>query len=98
MVYPPAERLWITDRKSTRLNSSHSQISYAVFCLKKKMLRHAVVRLNLHVFAVRLVDRHRHRLAGRQAGQPRDADPILLFDLVKVLGVGEGQGEDPLLL
>src|SRR2546430_7768735 len=29
---------WIaTDRKSTRLNSSHSQISYAVFCLKKKV-------------------------------------------------------------
>src|SRR2546430_12313319 len=31
--------LWIEaseDRKSTRLNSSHSQISYAVFCLKKK--------------------------------------------------------------
>src|SRR2546427_8593855 len=26
----------ILDRKSTRLNSSHSQISYAVFCLKKK--------------------------------------------------------------
>src|SRR5438270_2638179 len=29
----PAE---MRDRKSTRLNSSHSQISYAVFCLKKK--------------------------------------------------------------
>src|SRR2546427_4186873 len=28
-----------TDRKSTRLNSSHSQISYAVFCLKKKSKR-----------------------------------------------------------
>src|SRR2546430_3692880 len=27
---------WVRDRKSTRLNSSHSQISYAVFCLKKK--------------------------------------------------------------
>src|SRR2546430_11044525 len=27
---------WLRDRKSTRLNSSHSQISYAVFCLKKK--------------------------------------------------------------
>src|SRR2546430_3419023 len=27
---------WRRDRKSTRLNSSHSQISYAVFCLKKK--------------------------------------------------------------
>src|SRR2546430_11404457 len=30
-----ARRL-VRDRKSTRLNSSHSQISYAVFCLKKK--------------------------------------------------------------
>src|SRR2546430_10357079 len=29
-------RDWGGDRKSTRLNSSHSQISYAVFCLKKK--------------------------------------------------------------
>src|SRR2546430_10608773 len=28
------------DRKSTRLNSSHSQISYAVFCLKKKIRSH----------------------------------------------------------
>src|SRR2546430_4650427 len=28
------------DRKSTRLNSSHSQISYAVFCLKKKKQPH----------------------------------------------------------
>src|SRR2546430_8392039 len=31
-------RLTAVDRKSTRLNSSHSQISYAVFCLKKKNL------------------------------------------------------------
>src|SRR2546427_1123630 len=30
------EGLEVADRKSTRLNSSHSQISYAVFCLKKK--------------------------------------------------------------
>src|SRR2546430_12068764 len=29
----------VRDRKSTRLNSSHSQISYAVFCLKKKQSR-----------------------------------------------------------
>src|SRR2546422_2761155 len=28
--------LWALDRKSTRLNSSHGYISYAVFCLKKK--------------------------------------------------------------
>src|SRR2546430_5992694 len=33
--YQPPE-ISIVDRKSTRLNSSHSQISYAVFCLKKK--------------------------------------------------------------
>src|SRR2546430_7301633 len=32
------ERIFSSDRKSTRLNSSHSQISYAVFCLKKKKL------------------------------------------------------------
>src|SRR5688572_31795475 len=33
-----SEQRWLLleDRKSTRLNSSHSQISYAVFCLKKK--------------------------------------------------------------
>src|SRR5688572_32762744 len=33
--WPPARTS--LDRKSTRLNSSHSQISYAVFCLKKKI-------------------------------------------------------------
>src|SRR2546427_7555593 len=32
--------LFEADRKSTRLNSSHSQISYAVFCLKKKKKRY----------------------------------------------------------
>src|SRR2546430_12471656 len=31
------------DRKSTRLNSSHSQISYAVFCLKKKNKSHSCI-------------------------------------------------------
>src|SRR5690606_39989570 len=38
----PSKGAW-TDRKSTRLNSSHVKISYAVFCLKKKYryIRHA---------------------------------------------------------
>src|SRR2546428_8819348 len=44
LVGPDSQRLWVAtfhaagarDRKSTRLNSSHDQISYAVFCLKKK--------------------------------------------------------------
>src|SRR2546421_9628388 len=35
---PPGRRSGPGDRKSTRLNSSHDQISYAVFCLKKKYL------------------------------------------------------------
>src|SRR2546430_13622501 len=39
-IFRPAQHaggaLQVQDRKSTRLNSSHSQISYAVFCLKKK--------------------------------------------------------------
>src|SRR2546430_9549293 len=33
------------DRKSTRLNSSHSQISYAVFCLKKKKTASSVCQM-----------------------------------------------------
>src|SRR5258707_14544940 len=33
---PTSRRIAIEDRKSTRLNSSHANISYAVFCLKKK--------------------------------------------------------------
>src|SRR5205085_8753658 len=37
-VPPMARRALDVDRKSTRLNSSHSQISYAVFCLKKKTI------------------------------------------------------------
>src|SRR2546430_8588228 len=37
------------DRKSTRLNSSHSQISYAVFCLKKKKNYVSRIADELHV-------------------------------------------------
>src|SRR5438270_10620159 len=45
------------DRKSTRLNSSHSQISYAVFCLKKKLTIGPVtqrLRLTLTTTAVQV--------------------------------------------
>src|SRR3712207_8486637 len=34
-----------SDRKSTRLNSSHANISYAVFCLKKKKIKHQTLFL-----------------------------------------------------
>src|SRR2546430_3683383 len=42
--------LRLIDRKSTRLNSSHSQISYAVFCLKKK-------KRKIHLYIVYLNDK-----------------------------------------
>src|SRR2546427_5348167 len=41
-----ARHEFVQDRKSTRLNSSHSQISYAVFCLKKKKKRKTRSQLN----------------------------------------------------
>src|SRR5438128_4603256 len=40
----PAFCGWCRDRKSTRLNSSHGSISYAVFCLKKKKKEHVVTK------------------------------------------------------
>src|SRR3712207_8593594 len=36
----------LRDRKSTRLNSSHANISYAVFCLKKKTIHHHALTLH----------------------------------------------------
>src|SRR3712207_6971034 len=38
MMKNPNDKITIIDRKSTRLNSSHANISYAVFCLKKKKI------------------------------------------------------------
>src|SRR5258707_1644564 len=55
MILPAATRVKASltalagDRKSTRLNSSHANISYAVFCLKKKQ-----ERLQLHLIETRL--------------------------------------------
>src|SRR3712207_8958282 len=39
----------VLDRKSTRLNSSHAIISYAVFCLKKKRQRHTIQEHMLYI-------------------------------------------------
>src|SRR3712207_8776953 len=38
-IHPDDRMIAVEDRKSTRLNSSHATISYAVFCLKKKIRR-----------------------------------------------------------
>src|SRR5256884_2547354 len=71
-IQTPAEtsRDKIKDRKSTRLNSSHGYISYAVFCLKKKKLQSgggARVLPRAHLAAVRLEQRpgFAERLAAR---------------------------------
>src|SRR3990172_7824863 len=48
-----------TDRKSTRLNSSHGYISYAVFCLKKNQTPHSPLRRSSlhppHIYTISLI-------------------------------------------
>src|SRR2546428_8436343 len=52
-LYPagPSGQRWVydgpADRKSTRLNSSHDQMSYAVFCLKKKNLSNGLCGVDI---------------------------------------------------
>src|SRR5438270_5646712 len=47
--YRDFERVGDGDRKSTRLNSSHSQISYAVFCLKKKKIQQRLLNVYMYI-------------------------------------------------
>src|SRR3989442_7298384 len=47
------------DRKSTRLNSSHVRISYAVFCLKKKKLNVHVLHLVRHIVLQTVTSDHK---------------------------------------
>src|SRR5690242_21529602 len=65
VAWPPRKgsSLQREDRKSTRLNSSHMSISYAVFCLKKKtclhserMTHHAMSSLSVDIDCALLVD------------------------------------------
>src|SRR2546430_4318990 len=56
---------WQGDRKSTRLNSSHSQISYALFCLKKQRSSS-----NAHPFADPLIRPRAVRAPPLCSGQP----------------------------
>src|SRR3972149_5286419 len=64
------------DRKSTRLNSSHSQISYAVFCLKKNVM---VAVLTTELFLTTASDLHSRRLVlqvpAAEPFRPHRADP-----------------------
>src|SRR2546430_3667927 len=71
------------DRKSTRLNSSHSQISYAVFCLKKKIDLRVAVAADLDC------DPHSVRPALRRPSRPVVRRPRL--PAVPVTGVVVGE-------
>src|SRR5947209_16930257 len=56
--HPPEQR----DRKSTRLNSSHANISYAVFCLKKKKKQNDedLQRKNAYFITIHTRNKRRH--------------------------------------
>src|SRR2546430_3673388 len=68
------------DRKSTRLNSSHSQISYAVFCLKKKKNdSHPSSRAAPHGSGLTHTDEHSSRHGDQNVHFPAQAAlPCLL--------------------
>src|SRR2546429_2774786 len=53
---------YILDRKSTRLNSSHGYISYAVFCLQKKDKLEGLKASKRQLIELRHLDAHRDRL------------------------------------
>src|SRR5690349_2587868 len=68
------------DRKSTRLNSSHVEISYAVFCLKKKSLPPALRNLAAVQEGRRLEGPPWRRMAGEVSlllAQGREEEPVL---------------------
>src|SRR3989449_1860561 len=59
----------VTDRKSTRLNSSHGYISYAVFCLKKKnaVFQYRAEKPPMSVVSVKAKVRHMEAASGNEA-------------------------------
>src|SRR2546430_5118040 len=77
----------VADRKSTRLNSSHSQISYAVFCLKKKNINSYVRRCDRimelrRASSLYLFDYHAHLLTlGSVSPQFLSSDLLASRDL-----------------
>src|SRR2546421_4504465 len=69
-----------TDRKSTRLNSSHDQISYAVFCLKKKKKHEQDTPQQTEKQATDAITSHIRHVDGtptpRQRVEPRSHDTL----------------------
>src|SRR5256886_11860586 len=67
-----------SDRKSTRLNSSHSQISYAVFCLKKKKKQIQPIH-ELHIYPYRRQHPFHHDTHQRTTYVNTESLPITLY-------------------
>src|SRR2546426_3903882 len=59
MLWVLRSRAMVRDRKSTRLNSSHLVISYAVFCLKKKKNENSYIAVQVRVYYEQHDTRHR---------------------------------------
>src|SRR5438309_4270631 len=56
----PDVRITERDRKSTRLNSSHSSISYAVFCLKKKKKKKKKTKIKKKLYSTKKYEINTH--------------------------------------
>src|SRR5207249_4586728 len=78
----PTARALTIDRKSTRLNSSHVSISYAVFCLKKKTDNFCDLAIIRHRLSVRAHDR-----------DVRGASQHFVAQLIAT-SVGQSEGHD----
>src|SRR5256885_3798564 len=76
------------DRKSTRLNSSHLVISYAVFCLKKKKKKRHEERLAYRLGARRLAEQEQHVRGGGSAAHLR-LETTLLTQALRI-GLSDG--------
>src|SRR5437868_10595288 len=57
-----AEHVVFRDRKSTRLNSSHVSISYAVFCLKKKKKKKTQQSDNNNILCIQAINNNPHKV------------------------------------
>src|ERR1022692_4007028 len=83
--------LFRSDRKSTRLNSSHLVISYAVFCLKKKKKERTLRPSTLY----RNLSGSLSSLAGEHVAGPICTLPLTMFDLLCYLRLMPGHDSKP---
>src|SRR3954463_10196211 len=81
------------DRKSTRLNSSHTIISYAVFCLKKKFVIHGQYLSLIEYY--RIQHKKLHRQLHQKSEQELTSIAHLFYALLFFLKIGQPQKPSP---